>query len=350
MAFDRPTLSELVTRIRTDFENNLSTRGAVLKTSVVQVLSRVIAGATHLLHGHFQYLTNQIFPDTADAAFLDRIGNIWGITRNVATAANGPILITGQDGLTVPAGTVLTRSDAAEFTVNENVTISGGQAIAQVTASVAGTAGNTSSGAELSFQTPIENIDSNTTVQSDEIKDGTDTETDASLRSRIVDRIQRPPQGGAEIDYTTWALEVTGVTRAWVYPSLNGEGTVGVSFVRDNDDPIFPTTGDVFDVSSYIGERRPVTALHQVFAPTADPIDFTIDAEPFDSLVQENIESELQDLIFRDGEPGGKILLSRMSEAISQAQGETDNVLVSPTADFESPTGFLPTLGTISFV
>ena len=62
---------------------------------------------------------------------------------------------------------------------------------------------------------------------------GSDAETDESLRARVLRRIQKPPQGGAGYDYVAWALEVPGVTRAWVYPAEMGLGTVTVRFVRD---------------------------------------------------------------------------------------------------------------------
>ena len=49
--------------------------------------------------------------------------------------------------------------------------------------------------------------------------------------------------------------------------------------------------------------------------------------------VQDAVEAELQDLIRRETEPGGTLLVSHIREAISTSAGETDHDLTSPTAD-----------------
>lgn len=349
MAFNRPTLTELITRIKQDFENRLQTDGPVLPNSIINVFSRVFSGAVHVLHGHLAYISRQIFADQAEAENLDRIGSIWGIDRTTATFAGGAVTLTGSTGTVVPEDTVLVRSDGVEFTTDSEVTLAAGTASVNVTASTAGVSPNTLTGVELSFQTPIESVDTAATVGADGITGGLDQESDASYRARIISRIQDPPQGGSEVDYETWALEVTGVTRAWVIPNLNGVGNVGVTFVKDNEDPIIPDSSDIADVSAYIGERKPVTAFHQIYAPTAQTIDFSISITPNTSVVRSSVESELEDLLFRDGGPGSTVLLSRINEAISVAQGESDHLLTAPVSDVAITTGNIATLGTITW-
>ena len=103
----------------------------------------------------------------------------------------------------------------------------------------------------------------------------------------MLARIQQPPHGGASYDYTTWALEVSGVTRAWVYPQELGLGTVTVRFVRDFDATPIPYAGEVAAVQAYIDARRPVTALVTVVAPAAVPINFQIQGlTPSNATVQ----------------------------------------------------------------
>jgi uncharacterized phage protein gp47/JayE len=139
------------------------------------------------------------------------------------------------------------------------------------------------------------------------------------------------------------------VTRAWVFPQWMGAGTVGVFFVRDGDESIFPDEAEVAIVADYIDERRPVTAEVYVQAPTALPVDLTISIAPDSVAIREAISATLADLIDREGEPGGKLLLSHINEAISLAAGEVDHVLTVPATDVQADAGEMPTLGAITW-
>ncbi|HBJ85112.1 MAG TPA: hypothetical protein DDZ88_14825 [Verrucomicrobiales bacterium] len=93
-----------------------------------------------------------------------------------------------------------------------------------------------------------------------------------------------------------------------------------------------------------------VTAELHVFAPVAFPIDFVVAVEPNTVEVRAAIEAELFDAMTRDAAPGGIIHFSRMSEAISLAQGEFRHRLELPDRDVEAPPGAMPMLGEVSFV
>ncbi|HEU4708293.1 MAG TPA: baseplate J/gp47 family protein, partial [Methylophilaceae bacterium] len=211
-------------------------------------------------------------------------------------------------------------------------------------------AGNEDAGSTLSLSSPITGLNSDATVGVDGLSGGTDQEDDASLRARLISRIQQPPHGGAKFDYETWAKEVAGVTRAWVYPNELGLGTVVVRFVRDDDASIIPDAGEVTTVQDYIDARRPVTADVTVVAPTAVPLDFTIELTPNTSTVKAAVQAELEDLLKREAEPGGTILLSHIREAISIAAGEENYTMSSPSADVTHSTGEIATMGTITWV
>lgn len=349
MPFTRPTLPQLIERNITDIESRLPGTDARLRRSNLNVLARMMAGSVHGLYGALEYLSRQVFPDTADAEHLDRWASIWGITRKVAVAASGPVTLTGVAGSIVPAATVLARSDGAEFTVDADTTLVGGSADANVTASLAGAAGNTAAASALSFVTPVTGVSTTATVAAAAIVNGSDTETDASLRERLVARIQDVPQGGADFDYVNWAKEVSGVTRAWVYPQELGAGTVTVRFVRDDDASPIPDAAEVAAVQAYIDARRPVTAVVAVVAPTAVPLNFTIAVTPNTAAVKVAVEAELRDLIRREAVPGGTLLLSHIREAISLAAGETNYTMTAPSADVALTLGQITTFGAITW-
>jgi uncharacterized phage protein gp47/JayE len=348
MAFDRPTLAEIVDRIENDFISRLDLSGAVLRRSMVAVLSRVLAGAAHMLHGHLDYLSKQLFPDESEADFLARQGSLFGVTKNPATFATGTVTLTGTNGVVVPAATVLLRSDGQEYKTAADVTIASGTATASVTASLAGSVGTLTTGVVLTLESPISGVTASATVATSTV-DGTDQESDDDYRARVLDRMRSPPHGGASADYLAWAREVSGVTRAWVYPLGLGVGTVLVRFMRDNDlDPI-PDSGEVAAVQTYINTLRPVTATVTVSAPTAAPLAFNIHLVPDTTATRAAVTAELTDLLRRDAAPGSTILISAIRTAIGSANGVTDYTLSSPASDVTHTAGQIATMGAITW-
>jgi uncharacterized phage protein gp47/JayE len=182
-----------------------------------------------------------------------------------------------------------------------------------------------------------------------DIDGGLDVETDPQLLNRLLKRIRQPPHGGAASDYELWALEVPGVTRAWVFPIQMGAGTVTVLFVCDGETDIIPVPAKVAEVQGYIDARRPVTAEVFVAAPVADPLNMAVKLSPNTAAVQAAVRAEVADLITRDSTPGSPILISRLREAVSIAAGESDNAITSPTADVTHAVGHMAISGNITF-
>lgn len=346
MTFPRPTLNEIIDRVLADLSSRVvGVDGAVLRRSVLGAIGRALAGSSHELHGRLDYIARQVFPDSAETEYLDRWASVWGVRRKAAAYAAGSATFTGTSGARIPAGTVLQRQDGALFATTTDAMIAGGTATVPVEATEAGAAGNTPPGVRLSLQQPLGGVQA--TAVGGELAAGSDTEDDDRLRARLLSRIQQPPQGGADFDYDTWALEVPGVTRAWVYPKEMGPGTVTVRFVRDDDASIVPDAAEVAAVQAYIASRRPVTAEVFVVAPVAVPLDMTIQIAPNAAAVQAAVEAEIRDVLRREAEPGGTILISHLREAISIAAGEVDHVIVSPTGNVTHATGQIAVPGTI---
>lgn len=351
MAFQRPSLADLIERVQSDFVSRLSLNGAVLRRSVVYVQARVIAGAAHMLYGFISFLAQQVFPDTSEAEFLERQANLFGIARKAAAYASGTVNFTGTNDAVIPAGTVLQRgADQAKYTTQEDATISGGVAAVEVIADAAGATGNADAGVTLSFISPIAGVNNAATVAAGGLTNGANQEADEDLRARLLERMQAPPHGGAADDYVAWAKEVSAVTRAWCYPLEEGAGTVTVRFVTDDaEDGIIPDGAKVTEVQEYIDALRPVTAEVIVVAPVASPLNFTIQVTPATQAVKDAIEAELTDLLRREAEPGGTILLSHIREAVSIAEGESDSVVTLPSANVTHSDGEIATMGTVTW-
>ena len=350
MPFRRPTLDELIQRATNDLNGRLTGTDASLRRSNTNALAKTHSGAVHGVYGYLAYLADQIIYDTANSDYLERWASIWGISRKAAEYASGPASFTGTSGAVVPAGTKLQRSDGAGYTLNGDVTLSGGSGSGTVTADVAGKDGNAVAGVSIRFVSAVEGVATSATVGSGGITGGYDRENDDDLRSRLLARIRRAPQGGAAKDYIDWALEVAGVTRAWCYPDQFGRNTVGVTFVCDNRTPsIIPDAAQVSAVQAHIDIKRPVTADVTVYAPVADSLNLTIRLTPDTVAVRAAVEAELRDLVARESYPAGTILVSHLDEAISIATGEADHVLVSPTADVTHAIGHMAVWGGITW-
>lgn len=357
MPFDRPSPSQILERIQAEMDVAIPGGFSRLRQSVEGIISRVLAMAVHELYGFLSWMFKQVFVTTAEAEYLEfNHGGTWGISRKPATPATGTVQFTGVAGSVIPAGTVLKRGDNEQYTVDSEVAFTSTTANVEVTASTAGQNGNSVVGTKLSLASPVFGVQTEGTVQNDGsgsgLSGGTEIESDDDLRSRILERIQKPPQGGSESDYVRWMKEVSGVTRAWAYPNQLGLGTVVGIFVMDNKSgTIIPSAGEVGDVQDYIDdpERKPATADVTIVAPTAVPMNLEIHISPSTAAIKAAIEEELKDLIQREAIPGGTLYKSRINEAISVAKGEFDHILITPSANVVRSFGEITTLGTITW-
>ncbi len=356
MPFARPTLAELIARIRSDLRGRLEIDGPILRRAMVDVLALVWAGAVHTLYGFLEWLAKQLFARTAEREALLRAAAPYGITLTPATFASGEVVATGIPGTLIPVDTILRLDASSSYRVTTGQVIDGsGQVNVPVTAVLAGDAANVPAGTSLTFENSILGVLPVATVGVDGIEDGNDEEDIEQLRARYILRLGEPPTGGSDQDYEAWALAVAGVTRVWVYRHENGLGTVVVRFVRDNDVSIFPDAGAVAAVQAKFASERPTTAEVLAAAPMDLPVAFTIQLTPDNGDTRAAVTAELRDLFRRAAQPGdgigrGKVKLSEIRTAIGTSAGVTDYVMTIPAADVVPGVGELATVGVITWV
>ncbi len=358
MAFTRPTVTVLRDRIATDINARLPGADSRLRRSALEVLSVALAGVVHGLYGYLDWLARQVMVDSAETEHLDRHATVWGVLRKAAARAAGTATATGNDGVEVPAGTLLQAGETQYLTTAAAV-VAAGSASLPIEAVDPGAGGNAAAGVLLLYATPVAGIDGSATVVL--LEGGADAEIDGDLRQRVLDRIRQPPHGGAAHDYVAWALEVPGVTRAWLTAGEMGLGTITLRFLMDDlrvdgiplgdARPLLPTL-DIKVMQDYIDavDRRPVTA--DVFAAAPEPValDVTVDnLQPNTAEVQAAVTAEIADMIKRVAAPGATIPLSKIWEAVSIASGEASHTITAPAADVTHTAGQMAIPGSVTF-
>lgn len=359
MPFTKPTLSTILSRMRTDLQAKLPEAGTWLRNSLMDIFITVVAGSHYLMYDFLEWCKKQLFISTAEAEYLEIQGNEYGILRNYGVKATGVVTMTGSIGSTVPAGTVLQSSLGQLYKTDSAGTFSSTSMNVAITANAVGSEYNQTAGSGLSFVSPIVGVNTDVTTALG-ITGGTDVESDESYRNKILLRKKQPPHGGTEADYVSWAKEVPGVTRAWSFPQLYGPGTIGVAFVRDGDDPIIPTPADIAEVREYIVGHIDAGTGKTIGCPvTAEPglimidlealtVNFSIKVSPFNSSVTASMLDRLDELMYERGGPGQEITISQMYEAITGSVGEDKSEIVSPTGNVVANYKQIPILGTVT--
>lgn len=341
MSFERPTLSEIIRRVQADAESRLGKRS--MRWSLVTVLSRVIAGVSHSLHGFIVFVLRQCFTSTAEGTYLERRASEYGIYRRQATKAVGTVTFSGTT--VVPKGTQL-QAEGDAFYVTTADSVNG---MAPIEAAVAGKVGNASEGMELTLTSPIVGVLSTATAGA--LTGGTDAEDDESLRERLLARQKNPPKAGTKADYVAWAREVSGVTRAWCTAQEMGMGHVTVRFMTDGLTPNgIPDEVMIERVQKHIEDNMPVTSILHVVAPISKPLNIVLEVLPDTEAVKAKIESAIESVILTEAVPAGPILLTSIDRAISGVSEVMSYRLQSPTDDITTGVGEIYVPGTITWV
>lgn len=349
MAFTLPNFRTLLTRVQTDLAGY--SEGVVPRRSVEYFLARAQAGVARGLYSFIAYVLKQIWYDTSDETNFWHHFDAAGLTRKAAAAWQGTYEFTGTDTTLIPLGTEVQRPDGQVYETLADVTISSGTATADLLAQEASADSDCDDGQVLSLAVPVAGVDTDGEVQSTTTSGG-DLESREDAQVRLALQLKQPPSGGGPGDYVRWALEVSGVTRAWEFANLAGPNTVSVAAVRDHDgtgSAILPDSGELAALLAHLEEEAPITVTVNVITLSAVALDVTLASlTPDNPTVRAAITESLTDLLEREAEPGGTLLLTHIEEAISSATGETDHVLTSPTADITYATNEMGVIGTLT--
>ncbi|NDV11683.1 baseplate J/gp47 family protein [Crenobacter caeni] len=361
--YEIPTLSQLMSDIRRDLGAEYPD---ALQRSDADIFGRALAGALHGVYGYLQDRARQILPSSADEDTLRAWHGPFYLSSQpqAAVASSGTVRFTGNVGVGVPADSRLQRDDQVEFTVVAGGIVgAGGYVDLTVQAVVAGYAGDTDADVWLTLSAGVEGVDAQARVQAGGLTGGADAEGIDSYRQRITAVRKAGAQTGRAVDWENWAMEVSGVTRAWAAPRLQGPGSVTVYVMRDDDSNPYPAAAECAAVRAHLETTGTPWGEIVVVAPIKKPVNFTLHVSPDTPAVRSAVTAALVDVVRAEASPvardedgrtqlpvaGITIPRSHLTEAISAAPGEFDHVLTSPAGDVVCTIGELAELGTITW-
>ncbi|MHA6481053.1 baseplate J/gp47 family protein [Paenibacillus sp. strain BS8-2] len=256
---------------------------------------------------------------------LDRVGANYNTPRTLAQQSTGYISVTGTPLHILPAGFRMQTPAGVVFETLTPHTLSGsGSTTCPIRAVESGVSGNV----EATTITIIVNPDADITAVSNAAatSGGLDTESDPVYRDRILTKIQNPGTSGNAADYLNWALEVTGVGKAKVFPLWAGPGTVRVVLA---DTERMPASPDIVAATiAHIEQSRPVGAAVTVQAASAVEIDVvaTVVLSPGTYLqeVTEEFESILDDYLKENALIAEYVSIARIGTLLLGVKGVLD--------------------------
>lgn len=323
-----PTVEAIRSTLLRDIRNLLPDAD-ISENSDYYIRASTVASCAAGIYQDQGWIVRQIFPDTADIEFLELHCRTRGLVRKAANTATGTIDMTGEPGAIVASGLTVTRDARSFVTTQADVIGVDGTVTVAAQATLAGSLGNTTQVMSGTLSSTPDGIDS--TVIINVMRGGTGQESPTDLLSRLLDIIRRPPAGGNHHDYKRWALEVPGVTAAYVYPLRRGLGTVDIVITSDDG---LPSQAIIDETQRYIDDVRPVTAKNSwVMAPTVNTFDIDLkvrlDNVAFDvaaGLIKETLTEYVGRLT-----PGEPFILSHAEMLVSLVTGVTDRKIMTPT-------------------
>ena len=182
--FEPKTRAEVLTEMESGWTSAFGTGPGRVAIKFLGVFATVVAGLWSVASAVYQ---NQD-PDQAEGVGLDNLCKITGTQRERATKSFGGITLTGDEGATIPKGSIVKSKLGDDFVTLLAVTLpESGTATVAIEAEIAGYR-PAAAGEITQIVTPIDGWDAVTNTS--KVTDGRNEETDALLRLRRRESLQ----------------------------------------------------------------------------------------------------------------------------------------------------------------
>lgn len=291
MPFNVPSLAEVNRTVENNFSQAFYGSSGVLRAMVLKVVSKVVAGAVYMAVLFLSFIWKNSFVATADVDGLVRIGTLRNMTPKPASPARGMIEISGPEGTSIAAGTVVVDEVFGnEYEILNSVTINEvndqtglGTVAVQAYSIGFGSKYDLPKNTVLTFRDiDIEDVTIKVSegglyggVSVDVVVDGVEKqwgETVEDYRNRLKKRVQNQTAGGNDVDYWEWAMSFSEVSDCFVVPNYPVTNFVLI-FCADFKSPVIKLNQVILDkISDYIcsNDRRPAAAYP--FVSNVEPI------------------------------------------------------------------------------
>ena len=270
--------------------------------------------------------------------------------------ATGTVTVTGNG--TVAAGDIFETENGVQFEATEEVTVQE-TAEVPVRAKVAGNVGVVGAGTITQMPITIAGIARCENAAATE--GGYNAEADDALRERYYLALRTPTSSGNKTAYRNWALEVSGVGDAQVYPLGHGDGTVDVVIINDQ---MLPASASlVGDVQGYIDPNSegkglgaaPIGAKCYVSSAGKTDINITgkitlqsgAESATVEAAIKKSIASYLADIAFS----GAAASYAHIASRITATAGVIDVEILkinNGTANIQIEDRYVAVLGTVT--
>lgn len=366
MSLQTPTTKEINDNLISQIQTSLNQTIPLLPKSFIRVLAKALSGVFILLYKYGGFIFLQMFIKTASSVDTTVNGITvnplieWGrlvgvgdpteatnaellvdiiVDNQIGSLSSGTQLIGAINGVTyITIGSTDLNAPTVQATI---------KAVSdQQDGGGAGVIGNLETNDIVSFANPLANVQRDTTVVSQSVT-GANAEDVEVYRQRVIDRFQKPPQGGAYSDYELWGEETEGIVNVYPYTSdCPGQVDVYVEATPEssgNPDGI-PTTAQLEATLASINlnenglaSRRPANALANTFPITRVVIDVRVIGLNAEDLakVKEDIELALTEyLLSREPYIEGLSIPPRRDRITKASVGGTVNDIVNANDGF----------------
>lgn len=329
MPFITPDFAELVHKQKQELanlNNDLSLQDDDDEVIRAKGVAAVVEGA----YQHQQWILRQLFPQTAEAEFLDYHAEKANLSRKEAVAATGSIQIAGTEGAELPIGSSVVRNGYTWLTTSLGIIDNTELATVNAIAISTGTVGN------LSENTPVTLASAPSGVLSQALalvmSGGTEQEKDDELRARILFTLQNPEGNGTKADYIRWASAINGVSSIYVYSRRRGLGTVDLCIGTATG---LPSPTLIAEVQAAINAQQSEPADCLVYAPVFRLCDFDISVAFLGTtleVITPMIEGLLADY-FATLNPADKVMIKQIEALIMGLDGVVDVAINTPNSN-----------------
>ncbi|WP_251612876.1 baseplate J/gp47 family protein [Senimuribacter intestinalis] len=278
-----------------------------------------------------------------------------GLIRKAATHASGELQVQGFG--TVTTGDLFETENGVQFAATETVTIDGSGTV-RIEAVEGGNVGIV--GANTITQMPV-TLEGITLCNNREATEGGyDAETDDSLRNRYYTKLRTPDSGANKYAYRNWALEVSGVGDAKVFPLGHGDNTVDVVVIdaekKPASDTLVKAVQDYIDPGSegkgegvaMIGAHCYVSSAAGLWVDVTGKITMTATQAELERAIKKSIERYLASIAYS----GRNVSYAQISNAIIETEGVIDieGLMINEgTANIAVPERSVAVLGVVTF-